>query len=180
MNLLCRIPDFTPTSLHVNIFDTNDEQYTIPESVVSRPPPPTASFKTKSDLVFNYNPSPFAFWITRRSQPGGIPLFDTRTTSLPAVPTGPVIANDNSTVLSGFPLVFEKQYLQVGLAVTSATYIVSRVALQIASALPKDANVYGLGEVVASSGFRRNIGPDGGTIQTMWARDVADPVDQNE
>jgi len=33
--------------------------------------------------------------------------------------------------------------------------------------------------VVASSGFRRNVGPAGGTIQAMWARDIADPVDEN-
>jgi hypothetical protein len=52
---------------------------------------------------------------------------------------------------------------------------------QIASALPYGTNIYGLGEVIASSGFRRDIGTDGGvgTIQTHWARDVADPIDQN-
>ncbi len=47
---------------------------------------------------------------------------------------------------------------------------------QLSSALPLDTNIYGLGEVVASSGFRRNIR---GTIQTMWNRDAADPVDEN-
>ena len=53
--------------------------------------------------------------------------------------------------------------------------------LQLTSALPLDANVYGLGEAVASAGFRRDIGTNGGigTIQTMWARDDADPVDEN-
>jgi alpha-glucosidase len=53
--------------------------------------------------------------------------------------------------------------------------------LQLASVLPLDTNIYGLGEVVASSGFRRKIGPVGGTIQTMWARDVGvvDHVDEN-
>ena len=51
----------------------------------------------------------------------------------------------------------------------------------MASALPKGANVYGLGEVIASSGIRRDVGTDGGvgTIQTLWARDIADPFDQN-
>ena len=50
----------------------------------------------------------------------------------------------------------------------------------LTSALPRGANVYGLGEAVASSGFRRDVGTDGpGTIQTMWARDIADPIDQN-
>lgn len=52
--------------------------------------------------------------------------------------------------------------------------------LQLTSALPLGANVYGLGEVVASSGFRRDVGTNGpGTIQTMWARDIADPLDEN-
>ena len=52
--------------------------------------------------------------------------------------------------------------------------------MQLTSALPLDANVYGLGEVVAASGFRRDVGTNGGpgTIQTMWARDAADPVDE--
>ncbi len=47
---------------------------------------------------------------------------------------------------------------------------------QLSSALPLDTNIYGLGEVVASSGFRRDVR---GTIQTMWNRDATDPVDQN-
>jgi alpha-glucosidase len=51
----------------------------------------------------------------------------------------------------------------------------------VASALPYGTNIYGLGEVISSSGFRRDIGTDGGvgTIQTLWARDVGDPIDQN-
>ena len=40
-----------------------------------------------------------------------------------------------------------------------------------------DTNIYGLGEVVASSGFRRDV--LNGTIQTMWNRDDADPLDEN-
>lgn len=54
-------------------------------------------------------------------------------------------------------------------------------ATQITSALPRGTNIYGLGEVVGSSGFRRDIGTDGGsgTIQTHWNRDDADPIDQN-
>lgn len=118
---------------------------------------------SSSDLVFNYDPSPFAFWITRRSEPSAAPLFDTRASSLPPTPIPPVISTDSSTALDGFPLVFEDQYLQ------------------ISSALPLGANVYGLGEVLASFGFRRDVGTDGGvgTIQTLWARDDADPIDQN-
>jgi alpha-glucosidase len=50
------------------------------------------------------------------------------------------------------------------------------IMLQLSSALPLDANIYGLGEVIASSGFRRDVR---GTIQTMWNRDEPDPLDQN-
>jgi alpha-glucosidase len=151
----------TTTRLHVNIFDTANKQYTIPQSVIDRPAPPNKSLTKSSDLVFNYDAQPFAFWITRRSNPGATPLFDTRASKLPKSPISPIVPGDNSTALDGFPLVFEDQYLQ------------------IASSLPLGTNIYGLGEVVSSSGFRRNVGPDGGTIQTMWARDIADPVDEN-
>ena len=150
--------------LHVNIFDTVKEQFTIPSDVIpvdagDRSP----SLKGTSDLQFNYDPSPFAFWITRRSEPDAQPLFDTRLTSLPTTPISPIIPGDNSTALDGFPLVFEDQYLQ------------------LTSALPLGANVYGLGEVLASSGFRRDVGTNGGvgTVQTLWARDAGDPIDQN-
>ncbi|KAH9836846.1 glycosyl hydrolases family 31-domain-containing protein [Rhodofomes roseus] len=153
----------TNQRLRVNIFDTAKSQFTIPSSIISVPPEPTESFTQTSDLVFNYDSSPFAFWITRRSEPDALPLFDTRLSSLPPTPIPPLNASDSSTALDGFPLVFEDQYLQ------------------LTSALPYDANIYGFGEVIASSGFRRDVGVNGspGTIQTMWARDVADPVDEN-
>ncbi len=149
--------------LHVNIFDTAQSQFTIPDSVISLASSSSGGSKNSSDLVFNYDSSPFVFWITRRSDPDAEPLFDTRASSLLPTPIAPVIASDSSTALEGFPLVFEEQYLQ------------------ITSALPYDANSYGIGEVVASSGFRRDVGADGGvgTIQTMWNRDDADPLDQN-
>ena len=148
--------------MHVNIYDTANSQFTVPSSVVELAPGSNdTSLKNNSDLVFNYESSPFAFWITRRSEPDAQPLFDTRISSLPQTPIPPVRPTDNSTALDGFPLVFEDQYLQ------------------LTSALPLDANVYGLGEVVASSGFRRDVGPGNDTIQTLWARDIADPVDEN-
>jgi alpha-glucosidase len=99
--------------LHVNIYDTNNSQFTIPQSVVSLPGDPTTSYQNSSDLVFNYNSFPFAFWITRRSSPDAAPLFDTRISSLPTTPIPPVIPGVNSSALDGFPLVFEDQYLQV-------------------------------------------------------------------
>ncbi|KAF9218886.1 glycoside hydrolase family 31 protein [Gyrodon lividus] len=151
------------TTLHVKISDTAKQQFTIPESVVARPPPPTESYTSASDLVFNYDPSPFAFWITRRSESDAMPLFDTRISSLPPAPIPPLNASDPSTAFDAFPLIFEDQYLQV------------------ASALPYGTNIYGLGEVISSSGFRRDIGANGGvgTIQTNWNRDIEDPIDQN-
>jgi alpha-glucosidase len=115
--------DVIQTSLHVNIFDTANKQYTIPHSIVERPPAPTKSFKSTSDLLFNYESSPFAFWITRRSQPHAVPLFDTRISSFPATPISPVIPDDNSTALNGFPLVFEDQYLQVSFLHIAVTRI---------------------------------------------------------
>ncbi|KAF9157282.1 hypothetical protein DFQ26_008903 [Actinomortierella ambigua] len=46
--------------------------------------------------------------------------------------------------------------------------------LEISTAVPNDADIYGLGEVVSS--FRRDTR---GTRQTMWARDAATPVGEN-
>ena len=139
-------------------------QFTIPRDIVALSgSEDIPGLKAESDLEFNYESQPFAFWITRRSEPDAVPLFDTRLASLPAAPIPPVMPGDNSTALDGFPLVFEDQYLQ------------------LTSALPLGANIYGLGEILASSGFRRDVGTGGGvgTIQTMWARDSPDPVDEN-
>ncbi|KAI0089781.1 glycosyl hydrolases family 31-domain-containing protein [Irpex rosettiformis] len=162
-NLTLEVNYDTATRLHVNIFDAAKAQFTIPSSVIDLQSAPKSVVKNNSDLVFNWEPSPFAFWITRSSEPDAKPLFDTRISSLPNTPISPVISEDNSTALDAFPLVFEDQYLQ------------------LTSSLPLGANVYGLGEVVASSGFRRDVGTDGGvgTIQTMWARNIADPIDEN-
>lgn len=166
--------------LHVNIFDTDNKQFTIPDSVIARPPTPSTSHTKTSDLVFHYDSSPFAFWISRRSDPHAAPLFDTRIASLPQTPIPPS-SDDNRTALDGFPLVFEDQYLQVTLLIIHLVETHVLYCLQLTSALPKGTNIYGLGEVVSSSGFRRAIGTNGdnGTIQTMWARDIADPIDQN-
>ena len=100
-------------SLHVKIYDTDNQQFTIPDSVIERPTAPTTSYIGSSDLVFNYDATPFAFWITRRSDPDAMPLFDTRISSLPPTPIPPFNASDSSTAFDGFPLVFEDQYIQV-------------------------------------------------------------------
>ncbi|KAF9197915.1 hypothetical protein BGZ49_001447 [Haplosporangium sp. Z 27] len=46
--------------------------------------------------------------------------------------------------------------------------------LELSTVLPPNANIYGLGQVVAA--FRRD---SRGTRQTMWNRDAASPVDEN-
>ncbi|KAI0040571.1 glycoside hydrolase family 31 protein [Auriscalpium vulgare] len=163
-NLSVEVTYETQSRLHVHMFDTASRQFTLPPEYFDRPAPPThtsSALKNTSDLEFNYDPAPFAFWITRRSDPAAPPLFDTRTASLPPAPIAPFInASDNRTAFDGFALVFEQQYLQ------------------LTSALPYDANVYGLGEAVSSSGFRRQVIANG-TIQTGWARDAADPENEN-
>ncbi|EIM91809.1 uncharacterized protein STEHIDRAFT_151169 [Stereum hirsutum FP-91666 SS1] len=166
-NLTVEVTYETQSRLHVNIYDTASQQFTLPEAYFeprSSPPISTSpTFVNESDLVFNYDSAPFAFWITRRSEPDSSPLFDTRISSLPETPIAAFVnstVNGSSTGFDGFPLVFEDQYLQ------------------LTSALPVDANIYGLGEVVSSSGFRRDVSVNG-TLQTIWARDDADPVNLN-
>lgn len=112
-----------PNRLHVKIFDDDQKQFTIPESVITLPRPDKSINKGTSDLLFNYEPTPFSFWITRRSEPDLAPLFDTRSTSLPNTPIPPFVLDDNSTALDGFPLVFEDQYLQVCVRSSSLLFI---------------------------------------------------------
>ena len=150
----------------------------MPESIVEPLLSSTTSFVDKSDLIFEYESFPFAFWITRRSDPDGMPIFDTRISSLPPTPITPYNTSDPSTAFDGFPLVFEDQYLQVCMLAPRRVGLNSKP--QITSALPRGTNVYGLGEIVGSSGFRRAIGTGAnGTIQTHWNRDATDPLDQN-
>lgn len=160
-NLTLAVSYESQSRLHVKIADVANQQFVVPESLIPRPGTSGEWTADSSDLVFHYDTSPFAFWITRRLSEEEQPLFDTRISSLPPTPISPVIPSDNSTALDGFPLVFEDTFLQ------------------LTSALPYDANVYGLGEVIASSGFRRNVVGENGTIQTNWARDIQDPVDQS-
>ncbi|OSD05551.1 glycoside hydrolase family 31 protein [Trametes coccinea BRFM310] len=164
INLTVEVTYQTPSRLRVNIYDNARTQFAIPQDVISlSAAEDDPSLKDHSDLEFRHSSNPFEFWISRRSDPDGEPLFDTRARSLPPTPIPPVISDDDSTALDGFPLVFEDQYLQ------------------LTSALPLGANIYGLGEVLASSGFRRDVGTDGGagTIQTMWSIGTSDPIDEN-
>ncbi|OWZ26692.1 alpha-glucosidase [Cryptococcus neoformans c45] len=150
----------TSSRLHVHIYDTPVKQFQIDDNILPRPK--RTLFGTdsadKSDLKFDYENSPFAFWVTRKSD--GEVLFDTRKDGIPIHkdPSDILGSPSNYTVMPAHPLVFEDQYLQ------------------LSSKLPVGANIYGLGEAVSGSGYRRN---SSSTVQTMWARDIADPVDEN-
>lgn len=130
------------TRLHVHIYDKAKQQYQLPDSVFARPG--GQSFEGESDLCFNYTSSPFEFWVSRKGSDEV--LFDTRQDKIPKRTEDVDIEGkkSNTTILPGYPLVFEDQYLQ------------------IASALPSGANIYGLGEVLVSSPcvylFRLRIG----------------------
>ena len=97
----------------MNIHDAEKSQFTIPSTVVELPPRTFETLARSSDLVFNYEATPFSFWVTRRADPHALPLFDTRISSLPETPVSAVIPEIPSTSLDGFPLVFEDRYLQV-------------------------------------------------------------------
>ncbi|ORX34573.1 glycosyl hydrolases family 31-domain-containing protein [Kockovaella imperatae] len=154
--------------LHVHIYDKAEKQYQIPQDVLAQP---TGSVEFSScDLTFNYEHSPFTFWITRGSEvlfdtrPSNIPIYKdavkvTTTGGTPAEPfTDPdddipfidADGNDTRTRMPAHPLIFSDQYIQ------------------LSTALPSPANIFGLGEVISSSGFRRD---DELTIATMWNRD---------
>ncbi|KAF8592469.1 glycoside hydrolase family 31 protein [Ramaria rubella] len=110
--------------IHVKISDGNTSRYEVPESVFPRPSSRNVA-SLSSDITFNYTESPFYFSIIRNSN--NDVLFDT----------------------TGFPLIFEPQYLRVK------------------TALPKNANIYGLGE--HTDPFRL---PTNNFTRTLWSRDA--------
>lgn len=145
----------TQERLHVHIYDTAQQNWQIPEEYWARPSNENAQ---SSDLKFNCDSSPFAFWVTRRSS--GEVLFDTRSANIPTYST-PISQNGNvinGTETPAHPLVFSDQYLQ------------------LSSALPVGANVYGLGEVSASSGIRRNTSS---SLSIMFPADNGIPDNEN-
>lgn len=160
----------TQQRLHVHIYDKPQQQWQVPDWLLPRPSDPVNSaLKSTGDLSFNYTSSPFEWWITRRASNDII--FDTRNSSLPAPYTEVIPAEDlgqagfvdnidypNNTAMPSWPFIFENQYIQV------------------ASSVPNDANIYGLGEAVASSGFRRN---NTATVAVGWAADRGDNPDSN-
>nr|ALS55547.1 alpha-glucosidase [Phaffia rhodozyma] len=166
-DLLVDVEYQTQERIRVHIYDADKIEFQVPENIFPKPQSDNGLDLNQTDLVFNHQENPFAFWITRRNASDDeTPIFDTRPSSKTSVdypiepPYGGVEKVNSSTAVpdeSG-GLVFEAGYLE------------------ISSFLPKDANIFGLGEVVATSGFRRN---SSATVQTMWARDVGDPENQN-
>jgi len=144
----------TIPGLHVHIRDAANKQYQITEEQLPRP---GCEKPEKRDLEFHFQKDPFAFRITR---PTGEVLFDTMASNIPK--HSDMIKKDGKPVPRSdsqhHPLVFSDQYLQ------------------IASVLPEDANIYGLGETIDSKGLRRN---NEGSISTMWSRDAGTPADEN-
>lgn len=142
--------------LRVHIRDAHERQYQIPteyrfDTPIDQPPDST-------NLQFHHVDEPFAFWITRCS---GEVIFDTRPENIP-VHHVPLYANEfpiRDSVLPAYPLLLSDQYLQ------------------IATAVPSDTDIYGLGDVVSTAGFRRD---NHGTVQTFWNGDPAgNPSDRN-
>jgi alpha-glucosidase (family GH31 glycosyl hydrolase) len=58
----------------------------------------------------------------------------------------------------------------------SHPFIYSDQHLQLTTSLPAQSNIYGPGEIVAGSGFRRSVTKD---RTTLWNRDAGTPVDEN-
>ncbi|CCA73687.1 related to alpha-glucosidase b [Serendipita indica DSM 11827] len=114
----------TDNRIHMKIIDPANSRYEVPESVFPRPSS-WGGTRTSPNIKFNYVKAPFSFTITRST------------------------TNETLFNTTGFPLVFEPQYLRVK------------------TSLPARANIYGLGEHTNS--FRL---PPGNTTRTMWNRDA--------
>ncbi|KZO90710.1 glycoside hydrolase family 31 protein [Calocera viscosa TUFC12733] len=160
-NLTLSVTYETSSRLHVHIYDTAQQQYQLPQSVLLRPS--TSSITaSQSDFIFHYTngSTPFAFWVEKRST--GAIVFDTRPANIPVYPE-PLFAYENNasvtntTAMPAHPLVFSNQYLQ------------------LSSALPENANIYGLGEYI-SGNFRRD---PNSTVQPFFTLDIGDPLDSN-
>jgi alpha-glucosidase len=140
--------------LHVHVRDAGNKQYQITDDQLHRP---EGKQPESRELEFHYQKDPFAFKITR---PSGEILFDTLASNIPKH-SDPIKQNGKPVPRSEsqhHPLVFSDQYLQ------------------LASVLPDNANIYGLGETIDSKGLRRN---NEGSISTMWSRDAGTPAEEN-
>lgn len=173
--------------LHVHIYDTDNNQFQLPlDLIMNRPSSdPTkvkgATTADASDLLFHHtaessnddsnNDQSWAFWITRRGKDGNeaesAPIFDTRTENIPTYSEpfnrSAVDTPRNTTAMPNHKLIFENQYLQ------------------ISSALPTGANLYGLGERYSQGGIGASswrLNPDE-MLQPFFTLDAGDPLTSN-
>lgn len=166
--------------LHVHIYDTEKHQYQLPTNLIfnrSESDPEKvqgAVTKEESQLQFHHtaendsnSQDPWAFWITRKgASSDSTPLFDTRPANIPTYDqpiNATTSSNRNTTAMPNHNMIFENQYLQ------------------LSSALPKDANLYGLGERysgggIGDAGWRLN--PDE-MLQPFFTLDAGDPLESN-
>jgi alpha-glucosidase len=113
--------------LHVKISDAAGDVYRVPPEVLDPPSGEKSINPLKADLGFDFVKKPFSFSVTR---------------------------NTNDEVLfntSGFPLIFQSQYLF------------------LRTALPENPNIYGLGE--HTDPFHL---PTTNHTRTLWSRDAGD------
>lgn len=158
--------------LHVHIYDTDRKQYQLPDSLIMQRPSSDPANVTDgttaqtSDLEFHHEESPFAFWITRKGSQ--VALFDTRPANIPTYdqPMNASAHSDtrrNTTAMPNHNLIFENQYLQ------------------LSSALPVGANLYGLGERYSEGGIGDaawRLNPDD-MLQPYMTLDAGDPLGSN-
>lgn len=170
-----------PHQLHVHIYDTAKQQYQLPSGLLFPRPDSDpenvndGATKESSSLEFHHtaesgsanSSEPWAFWITRKGASDDVPpLFDTRPANIPKYDqplNGTGSTNRNTTAMPNHNMVFENQYLQ------------------LSSALPRDANLYGLGERypqggIGGAGWRLN--PDE-MLQPFFTLDAGDPIESN-
>ncbi|CEH13581.1 glycoside hydrolase family 31 protein [Ceraceosorus bombacis] len=172
-NLTLSVVYETVDRMHVHIYDTDLKQYQQPIDMLfnrSDSDPAkvdNASTKGASHLEFHMSDNSsqlFEWWITRKGSDGA-PLFDTRQSNLPTFDQGLSQFNDsqrNTTAIRSNAMVFENQYLQ------------------LSSALPKDASLYGLGERYSGGG----IGDSSwrlptNMLQPFFTLDDGDPLESN-
>ncbi|PVF92317.1 hypothetical protein CPB86DRAFT_744413 [Serendipita vermifera] len=117
----------TDNRIHLKITDPAGQRYQVPESVFPRPDAWSGT-RSSPNIKFEYTRRPFSFAVVRSSRSGG---------------------NETLFNTTGYPLVFEPQYLRVK------------------TSLPAQANIYGLGEHTNS--FRL---PPENTTLTLWNRDA--------
>lgn len=163
-NLTLSVVHETAHRLHVHIHDAANQQFQLPHDLLPRPSSDPTKVKgvsvEESDLHFhhtgqqgqNSTEDAWAFWIERKSS--GEIIFDTRPSKIPTYdqPLNGTEGKRNSTAMPNHNMIFENQYLQ------------------LSSALPDDANIYGLGEYITGN-FRRD---PNNTLQPFFTLDAGD------